>query len=231
MCGVVLMTQLKHKYISVCYGGIESYGGNQQRSSDHIIKKCGCGVVAAMDTLLYLQARCHWTDVSALGCIDGAVPIAGEKYDSCLIAMRKDYFPLLYPLGTSGLSLALGMNRFFRRHRLPFHGTWRPATAKIRDEMELMLDSDIPVVCAVGAKFPKFWEKTGLSLQVADGLGQLRPAANARAHFVTVTGMDNEWMQVSSWGRKYYVSCGDFLRYARESSNPLLCGILYMERK
>lgn len=225
------MLELKGNYIKINYGSTESYGGNQRLSSDRVVKKCGCGIVATLDCLLYLKSRCPWTDVPELGAFDGDASMSGESYESCLAVMRQKYFPVLYPLGTNGMALALGMSRFFKAHCLPFRAVWFPATAGIWGRMEKMLEEDIPVVCAVGTNFPKFWEKKGLALQVPDTSGGLRPSADARAHFVTVTGLDEAWMQISSWGKKYYVSRKDFTIYAGSISNPLLCGMLYIERK
>ena len=225
------MMQLKHRYTGVSYGGPESYGGNQRRSSDPVIKKCGCGLVAALDTLLYLGRCCRWTDVPELAATDEDGPISAGQYEKCLAAMKKAYFPLLYPLGTGGLALAAGMNLFFKRRCLPFHGLWCAAGSRLWERMENMLAADIPVICAVGQNFPRFWEKKGVSLQLNDGSGSPRPGASARAHFITVTALDEEWMRLSSWGKKYYMSRRDFENYVRKTSNPLLCGILHIEHK
>lgn len=225
------MLELQDNYIVVNYDGHKSYGGNQRRSADQTIKKCGCGIVAALDTLLYLSRRCRWSDVPELENLNLDGTIAGELYEERLVAMKKSYFPVLYPLGTNGLALAFGMNRFFRRRRLPFRAVWHIAGANIWKMIEKMLESDIPVICAVGTNFPKFWGKKGLRLQVPDNYGKMHGSADAKAHFVTVTGMDEEWIQISSWGRKYYVSRQDFENYARKNSSPLLCGVLYIEHK
>ena len=49
------MLELKHPYISVDYGGARSYGGRQQSDGSRSMQKCGCGIVAAADVLLYLS--------------------------------------------------------------------------------------------------------------------------------------------------------------------------------
>ncbi len=225
------MLELKGEYIKINYGALSTYGGNQRLSSDRVIQKCGCGIVAALDCLLYLRSRCRWTNVPELGSFDAEDAMSGGNYESCLAAMKRKYFPVLYPLGTNGVALALGMCRFFKTHCLPFRASWLPATTGIWGRMEKMLKADIPIVCAVGTNFPKFWEKKGLALQTPGLSGRLQPSADARAHFVTVTGLDEDLMQLSSWGKKYYVSRRDYMSYARSSSNPLLCGILYIESK
>lgn len=225
------MLELKGKYIKIDYDGHECYGGNQRFSCDQVIKKCGCGIIAVLDTLLYLQNRYRWTDVPELGAAEADGIIHSQEYEKSLAAVKKNYFPVLYPFGTNGMALALGINRFFRRHRLPFHASWYPATGGFWKYMESMLKSDVPVVCAVGTNFPKFWEKNGLALQVFQSAGSIHGYVDARAHFVTVTGVDEEWMMLSSWGRKYYVKRRDYMSYARWHSNPLLCGMLYIRHK
>ena len=52
---VICMLSLQHPYISVSFDGHGSYGGGQQFSHDRMMKRCGCGVVAATDLLLYLD--------------------------------------------------------------------------------------------------------------------------------------------------------------------------------
>lgn len=225
------MVELKNSFISVSYDRIESYGGNQRLSKDPVIKKCGCGIVAALDTLLYLCYSRRWSCVLEPGEITESGPIPHELYEESLAALKKNYFPVMYPLGTNGFALALGMNRFFKKHCLPFHASWYAAGRRLWERMGAMLSHDIPVIVAVGQNFPRFWERKGVSLQIMDSNGSPRPGASARAHFVTVTGLDTDWMQLSSWGVKYVVKRSDFMRYALKNSSPLLCGMLYIEKK
>ncbi len=225
------MFELKSSYVSVNYDRAESYGGNQRRSADPVIKKCGCGIVAALDTLLYLCYSRRWSCVLEPGEITESGPIPHELYEESLAALKKNYFPVMYPLGTNGFALALGMNRFFKKHCLPFHASWYAAGRRLWERMGAMLSHDIPVIVAVGQNFPRFWERKGVSLQIMDSNGSPKPGASARAHFVTVTGLDTDWMQLSSWGVKYVAKRSDFMRYALKNSSPLLCGMLYIEKK
>ena len=47
------MIKLKNPYISVQYENLKSCGGNQRMSESQVIKSCGCGVIAALDILVY----------------------------------------------------------------------------------------------------------------------------------------------------------------------------------
>ena len=51
------MLTLKYPYISVSDGGLKSYGGDQGKSENATMRRCGCGVIAAADVLLYLSRR------------------------------------------------------------------------------------------------------------------------------------------------------------------------------
>ena len=75
------MVELKNSFISVSYDRIESYGGNQRLSKDPVIKKCGCGIVAALDTLLYLCYSRRWSCVLEPGEITESGPIPHELYE------------------------------------------------------------------------------------------------------------------------------------------------------
>ena len=48
------MLQISHNYISVCSGELLSFGGSQMLSKSKTMREVGCGVIAALDLLLYL---------------------------------------------------------------------------------------------------------------------------------------------------------------------------------
>lgn len=61
---------LKGAYISVLRSGVLSYGGSQRWSDSAALRQCGCGVIAALDLLLYLRQQrtdCRWLTVSSWG--------------------------------------------------------------------------------------------------------------------------------------------------------------------
>ena len=101
----------------------------------------------------------------------------------------------------------------------------------ICQRMAEMLEQDIPVILAVGPSFPRFWRKTGACFCRPAAEGAYIPAVSARAHFVTDTGMDDEWVELSSWGCRYYLSRKEYERYTKECSNSLLCSILSIKHK
>ena len=47
---------------------------------------------------------------------------------------------------------------------------------------------------------------------------------------LTVTGLDGEWMRVSSWGRELYISRAAYEAYMHARSIPLFTNLLYLKR-
>ena len=50
------------------------------------------------------------------------------------------------------------------------------------------------------------------------------------SHYVTVTGLDDEWAQISSWGREYYINRREYDAFVRLHSASLFSNILYIKR-
>ena len=90
-----------------------------------------------------------------------------------------------------------------------------------------MLSQNIPVILCIGINFP--FPKHSLPLYPGEGARQ--QAGSVRAHYVTVTAMDQEWLQISSWGRLYKVRREDLDRYRKRHSCPLYTNIVHIERR
>jgi hypothetical protein len=222
------MINLKNPYISVSGSNGNTYGGNQQYCKNKALKRCGCGLVAALDSLIYLgkyNPSVYLPEYKAL-----PLPIPQEKYEQLLSSLCRAYLPVLYPFGMNGLGLAAGMNLFFFRHSVPLKARWGISSVQLKNRITEMLSADIPVILAVGPNFPKFWQRKNASFRYSP-VNDISPSVGTRAHFVTVTGIDDSWLEISSWGHKYFLSFEELNRYSRECSNSLLCNILYIEQK
>lgn len=216
------MKELKGKLLSVKNGSVRSCGGNQQWAESRQMRQCGCGVVSSTDTLLYLgNAGTRGGFVRA----DGGEVELGE-YNALLTRMRRRFLPLIPHFGINGFGLSLGMNRYFHRFGIPLRAHWRVSPRRIWDRIGHMLDRDMPVVLSAGPNFPFFWRKRGVPLYTRQADGTYRKASSAVAHYVTVTGMDEQWLRVSSWGREYYISRDEYDAYMRHTSCPLFSNIL-----
>ena len=142
--------------------------------------------------------------------------------------LRHFYLPIIPKFGMNGLFMALGMNVYFLRKRLPFRARWGCLSKNIFKHIEEMLVADIPVVLAAGPNWPNLFGKHRLNMYEFLG-GQYVVTASMRAHYVTVTAMDDEYMTISSWGKKFSIKRDEFMEYAGKHSNFLFSSILVIK--
>ncbi len=185
-------------------------------------------MVSALDTLLYLE-RYHGE-----GCRGSFVPRKAppslEEYLEWMERLSRRYLPVIPRLGLNGLMLSLGVNRCFRRERIPLRARWCMGKRKFWGRMAEQLGRDIPVIFSAGPAFPGFWRKRKLTLYARDADGNFRGTASAYAHFMTATGLEADWIRVSSWGREYWVNRGEFEAYVREGSCYPVSNLLYLKQ-
>ena len=219
------MLCIKNDYISVDDGQRRSYGGNQMASDWRTMREVGCGVIAALDLLLYL-CRYH-------GCSCGFFAEAAEdgsidehEYDALAQKLSRRFFPMIPKLGINGLMLAAGLNRFFRHYNLPYRAVWGIGRGRLFDEIADMLARNIPVILSVGPNFPLFWQKHELSFYASRPDGSFFRACGIKAHYVTVTGIDEKRLRISSWGREYYIDRGEYMDYIRRRSGSVVSNIV-----
>lgn len=219
------------QYPSVQNGEGCSLGGSQLASDSALERKVGCGVVAALDLLILLHrrdgSRCRLFQDKLPA--DNPIPL--DVYNELLHELRRRYFPLIPGFGINGLSLCFGLNVFFFKNRLPYRASWGVPYGKLLDRVRRMLDGGIPVICGIGPRFPRFLGRSGLPLYVRRGDGSFRLATHTRAHYVTITDFDDEFLHIVSWGRRYYVRREDFFSYGRRRSLPLVNNILCIKTR
>ena len=220
------MLQIRHNYISVGNGAKRSFGGSQMRSESKTVREVGCGVIAALDLLLYLS---HWHSDAV--CVffreasrDGVID-EGE-YNALVRKLSRRYFPVIPKLGINGLMLAAGLNAFFLRYGMRYRASWGLGKRRLWTEMESMLVRDIPVILSIGPNFPFFWHKNELPFYGLRPDGSRLPVCAIRAHYVTVIGMDEEWLRISSWGREYYIRRAEYEEYIRAQSGSIVSNIV-----
>ncbi|MBQ9687203.1 MAG: hypothetical protein IJV41_11790 [Oscillospiraceae bacterium] len=225
------MLSLLHPYIFISSGAGKSYGGAQQSSSNAMVSKVGCGIIAATDTLLYLSRYHMGQAIEPFRQMQRSPSLSSDTYDACILDMRRHYFPLIPYAGINGLMLSTGMNRFFRDHRMPFKARWSVSGANMWDKIEKMLRADIPVIMSVGPNFPFFWRNERACFYVYRQEEGYIPSVSTKAHYFTVTGMDERWLRVSSWGRLYFLNRQEFEHYVRYHSTAILSNILWIEKR
>ena len=215
--------RLKHPYISVVKDNVRSYGGSQNWSARWDLRRCGCGAVAMTDLILYLK-RHHSCDGPDL-----PDPVPLEDYDRLCSSLQLKYLPMLPPVGITGLSLAAGLDLYFRIHKIPLRAVWGVRSKKIRTAMADLLDRDLPVIFSVGQNIPRVWENHRLNLHVRRSDGVYTAVNRVKAHYMTVTAMDDTWLTVSSWGRQYYIHRGEYEEYGKKHSIALVNNLVWIK--
>ena len=211
------MLTLRRPYPRVRKNDRLTYGGSQMLADTALIRSCGCGPVAALDLLHYLSDG------------DGAAPLPLESYNKELESLCRSYFPLIPHAGINGLMLALGLNRIFRRRHLPYHAVWAISENRLWERVREMLLRDLPVILSIGPNFPAVWKKDRLPLYSKRENGSFIRSSSAKSHYVSVTGLDDEWARISSWGREYYINRTEYDDFVRRHSSRIFSNILYIK--
>ena len=202
-----------------------AYGISQQWSACPSVRGWGCGTAAALMVLGYLHLH-HPDGRSAPFSALSSAPDRQYCRDLLDTAGRR-YFPVLPHYGMNGLSLAFALNRYFRRFRMPFSARWR--SIGVLPELTAMLENDIPVIFSVGPDFPLLWQKHPLDLYARPG--DEKAVQKVRAHYMVVTGMENGWLRLSSWGREYYLPAAAWQEHHKYHSGYLVDGIVQIRRR
>lgn len=179
------------------------------------MRKSACGVISSADTLLYLygdRENARYTVAEYLQFAD---------------RLRRAYLPVLPFFGMNGLTLCIGLNRYLRKYHPGERVRWGVFPGRFWLRVEGMLERDIPVIMSIGPHFPRFWKKAALCLYRRQPDGSFAAVSRACAHYVTVTGMDAQWLRISSWGKEYYINREEYIRYIRENSSFLVSNIVY----
>lgn len=223
------MITLKHPYIQVNTGSQPLYGGNQDMMHDNTMHMVGCGVVSAVDTLMYLHLhdpRCRSAFFEGVN----SESIDFSVHENLSEHMRKKFLPLIPHFGINGLELIWGINAYFRKYEIPLKAHLGKNRTDIFVAIDEMLIRDIPVILAIGPNFPNYWGKNALPFYTRNNSRYLHYCA-AKAHYVTVTGSNEEWLQISSWGKMYYINKSEYLSYSKAHSIPLFNTIVYFSEE
>lgn len=220
---------LKHDICSVDCALTKTYGGNQMLSDSKNIRKYGCGIVAAADFIYYVNqyhGKLSWPLLRELPG-DGAVPL--DVYRRLLTELNRRFFPIIPTKGVNCYMLAGSLSIFLRLYGAKMTALWCMSSGKLWQRVEDMLRRDLPVIISVGGNFPNLWGKERLRMYVMTPDGVLRPAGSVRAHYMTVTAMNDTFLRVSSWGRMFYISKAEFENYVRKSSGSFICNMVYIK--
>ena len=221
------MIELKHPLCAVAYPEGVSFGGSQMHGSDKNMIRCGCGIVAAQEVLLYLTRYHGCPGRELFGAMADAPVIPSADYNRVLDSLRARYMHLIPSFGINGVSLVAGMNAVFRRYGFPYRGQWKIASRSFYPSMEDMLRRDIPVIISVGPNFPAVWGRRTVQLSPERNSRGV-PSQGINAHYMIATGLDENSIHVSSWGRKYSIDRGEYDEYVRRISSSIVSNLVYI---
>ena len=220
------MTGLRASWPAVRRPDRETYGGNQGDFARKGIRVSGCGLIAVLDTLRYLwKARpdCRADFFSR----DLPETLSWSRYETLGLALNRRYVHIFPPFGANGIGLAWGMNRFFRRYGMPLQARWGVKKARLWDTIAEMLEKNLPVIFSIGPNWPRLWGKHGVGLYRSPK--DVSPVTHVNRHYVTVTGLDERWLRVSSWGQMYYIRRAEFENYVNRYSCNLFSNCLVLK--
>lgn len=224
-------SKIRHPYLSVNKSENGSYGGSQTWFENQIIRQGGCGLIGAADVLLYLglyKKGCQTKYLLSLEFDTGKIRY--QEYETYVRRMFF-YFPVIPYFGIPGWMLPLGFQRYFLKHRIQLRARWGVRPKSLREKMNEMLQMDIPVLLSIGPNFPFPFGKHKLQLYRRTRSGNYLEAQKTNAHYVVVTGIEGEWIHISSWGREYYIHWDEYREYVKKYSNYLFSNICYISAK
>ena len=220
--------ELKRPYLGVRLGGSVLYGGSQTLLKQRFLRLSGCGAVAGVELLRYLLP-----EGEKAGPVSGAPEkgISADEWRPMLVRMAHRWFHVIPRVGMTGLALAVRLDLFFLLHRLPYRARRCFSGKKLFSRMEEQLGRDVPVILTIGRNFPCFWKKERVPFYVKAADGSLLRVSGATGHFVTVTGMDERTLTISSWGKRFLVLRDDLTEYVRRHGTWLTTNMILVRKK
>ena len=221
---------LRHTYLAVKTQADKSFGGHQNWATGYMMRKYGCGVVAMGDVLIYLgihRLPCNTDLLYGMLREDGC--LSYPRYERYLRKMNKRYLGIIPGFGVPNFQLARAMNRYFRHYRIDLRARWCLSSGKMLERIQDSLSKDYPVILAIGQNIP-FWRKKKLTLYRQEN-GVYLPATETKAHYVVVTGMENGYLQISSWGKEYFISWKEYQEYGKKYSSFWASNICLIQEK
>lgn len=219
----VSLTSLKKEYISVD----GSFGGNQRwlrkdETKANTLSDYGCGLISANDVLLHIS--------------DQSGTPSKEKYIAAVRDLNRRYFHVLPFLGVSGILLSFYMRIYLFIHRKHFNKRyklrWGVMPHNLLKRITEMLENDIPVIMSIGPGIIR-GRKKELALYNANSSMEFNKVNSVKDHYVNVTGIyrfdTSTMLEISSWGKKYYINFDEYKDYIKKYDNYLFSNILYIK--
>ena len=211
-----IMSMLKSPFHQVKTRHGSSYGGDQAWLPYKFLKSTGCGIISAADVILHLQ---------------GVEEISQEEYEAFAKKLWMNYLPVIPGFGMNGLMLMFGLNLYFKTHKMPYMAYWNIFSRNMFLKIDRMISKDLPAILAIGPNFPLIWKKEKLTFYGKTNNGDYVPVTKIKAHFVTVTGREGEWIRISSWGKEYYFRVSEYREYVKKYSHSFVSNAIILQKK
>lgn len=222
------MTELIHPLECIRDGKNKYYGGAQAWSESKTFRGYGCGVIAVAHIALHEKNQSVWNEHVAEK--RNSKIIEKDEFMELVNSLRKRYLFVIPKFGLNGIFLTIGSNFYFRKAGLGLRARWGCMPWNIWKRIDRMLEADIPVLLAIGPNFPFLFGKRKLNLYGKKN-GVYQKETETIAHYVTVTASDEAWLEISSWGRRYYINKLEYKKYVSRHSAWLFSNIMVVKRK
>lgn len=236
-------------YIQVRTPGGISCGGSQswfacgdKDRRESVLSTNGCGLVALGDFLLMAgRKRKELYPSMENGCFrpgrpEAGTPLEQKRYLAYLRSLGKKYLQILPVIGANAWQMWAAAWRYRKKSGCPGRVRWGVFTWNLEKRIRTMLEQGLPVVFCIGPNMNPFRAGQKVPMyQMRDG--GLKETAKVRGHYMNITGLCRDqsgvqYLQVSSWGKCFYIAWKDFLKY-RSAQPPILgswlSNILYWE--
>lgn len=239
---------LTKSYINVngSFGGNQGWfvGSDESKNTwkERAIKGYGCGLVGAADVLMYILGSTFVFGQKKGNVTSHDTEIKKEDYMGYLSRLEKRYFHIFPKLGLSGILLSLGLNLYFLFHGreikkdtgCTFRARWAVRPSRLLDRIKEMLENDIPVIISIGPGFFRKQKVKFYNCEEKDGKLKFKPVTQTKDHYVTITGILETdkltMLEISSWGKKYYVNWEEYKKYVKKCDNYYFSNILYIKK-
>lgn len=169
-----------------------SYGGNQMWTGSPLMQNCGCGIIAALDAVLRYE---------------GISAISMDEYLKRFDDAARFIKPIVLPgkrenpksFGVSTIGFKRGIRKYAATRGVSIRA--KGFIFDYEEKAKKYLAMGVPVVALIAAPF------NNVSIVNINGVG-----SNIGFHWVTCTGIDDKYLEVSSWGGFHRIELSDLDR-------------------
>jgi len=220
-----------------------SFGGSQMwfpadgSRRDRLLRKGGCGLIAAADLLLYVSSREGLSLKPLTGKAGSLIPSSRVAYLELVRAFRRRY-PVFPKIGSFNAEIPLFLNSALKKLGSHTRLRWCPLPTgrRLFRTVRASLAAGLPCILLIPPKMLPFTKMKGVPFYTFRDGRAIPCGPPVRAHFVTVTGIrcpasagEPLFYEISSWGRKYYLNSGELAEYMSRAVIPLAGSLFYLK--